>query len=77
MERQSVWLRPAGLPQSDWPEGVIVSARKPFFRSWQIRIGFLAPVPYESFKTLVFGPDQLEDIADRERPEYEKDHFWK
>jgi hypothetical protein len=77
VDRQSVWLRLIGVSPSDWPEGIIVSVRKPLFRSCQIRIGFVAPFPYESFKTLVFGPDHLHDMADRDRPEHETDHFWK
>jgi hypothetical protein len=77
MERQPVWLRPRGFSPGESPEGIIVSVRKPLFRRCQVRIGFLAPFPYESFKTLVFGPDHLHEIAGCELPEHEMDHFWK
>jgi hypothetical protein len=77
MARQSVWFRTLGVSPSDWTEGIIVAIRKPLFRKWQIRISFLAPFPYESFRSLVFGPDQLGETARRESLEHETDHFWK
>jgi len=77
MERQSVWLRPLGVSPSDWTEGIIVSVRKPLFRKCQVRIAFLAPFPYESFKTLVYGPEHLRETAGPQLPEHEQDHFWR
>jgi hypothetical protein len=77
MKQRSVWFRPLGDPPVDWTEGVIVAARKPWFRKWRIRISFLAPFPYESFRSLVFGPAHLRENADRESPEHEKDHYWR
>jgi hypothetical protein len=77
MEQQSVWLRALGVSSSDWTEGMIVSVRKPWLRNCRVRIQFLAPFPYESFKTLVYGTDYLRDIADTGTPEHEKDHLWK
>ncbi len=76
-ERQSVWLRPLGVVPSDWLEGIIVGVRKPWLRKCQLRIAFLAPFPYESFKAMVYGPEDLHDVAVRESPEHEQDHFWK
>ena len=77
MERQSVLLRPLGVSASDWIEGIVVSVRKPLFRKCQIRIRFLASFPYNSFKTLVFGPDRSGELAGPEPLEHEKDHFWR
>ena len=77
MEQQSVWFRALNVSPGDWTEGIIVAVRKPWFRKWQIRISFLAPFPYDSFRSLVFGPDHLREIAERDSPEHEKDHFWR
>jgi hypothetical protein len=76
-EGQSVWLLPRGLSPSDWAEGIIVSIRKPLLRECQVRIKLLAPFPYESFKTLVHGPDHVRKIDRLEAPEHEQDHFWR
>jgi hypothetical protein len=77
MQQQSVWFRTLGVSPSAWTEGIIVAVRKPLFRKCQIRIRFRAPFPYESFRTLVFGPDRLCENANREFAEHEKDHFWR
>jgi len=77
MERQSVWVRPLGVAPSDWAEGIIVSVRKPLFGKSQVRVAFLAPFPYESFKGLVYGPENRRELADSASPEHEQDHFWK
>jgi hypothetical protein len=76
-ERLSVLVRIQGASPEDWVEGVVVATKKSFFRKCQIRIGFLAPLPYESFKTLVYGPSPSSEAADSERLEHEKDHFWR
>jgi hypothetical protein len=77
MKQRSIWFRPPGDSPVDWTEGIIVAVHKPWFREWQIRINFLAPFPYESFRSLVFGPAHLGEAAERESPEYERDHFWR
>ncbi len=74
---QSVWLRPAGIAASDWAEASVVAVRKPWFRSWQIRVEFLAELPYSSFRPLVFEKDPGFGTADRAVPEHEMDHFWR
>jgi hypothetical protein len=76
-EGQPVWLLPLGASTSDWTEGSIVSVRKSLFQGCQVRIRLLAPFPYESFMTLVYGPDHLVEIPRLGRPEHENDHFWK
>jgi hypothetical protein len=77
IERQPVLLRPGGPESSAWVEGMIVSVRKMMFRDCQIRIGFLAPFPYELFKTLVFGPDHCRELAPPVEIEHEQDGFWR
>jgi hypothetical protein len=76
-EQQKVWLRPLGLSVGDWTEGTIVAIRKPMFRPCQIRIRFLADLPYDSFKPLVFGEKPPREPAVGESPEHERDHYWK
>jgi hypothetical protein len=76
-ERQAVWLRPVSLPMSDWTEGFITSVRSRLFRKCQIRITFLAALPYETFKALVYGTDELGTAEFSDSPDHEKDHFWK
>jgi hypothetical protein len=76
-EQQKVWLRPLGVSPSDWTEGTIVAIRKPLFRRCQIRISFLADLPYGSFKSLVFGAEHPREAAARNAPEHETDHLWR
>jgi hypothetical protein len=76
-ERQPVWVCPLDVSPRDWAEGVVISARKPLLRKCQLRIRFVAPFPYESFKTLVYGPGHLLEVARDETPEHERDEFWK
>jgi hypothetical protein len=76
-EGQSIWLLPRGLAPGDWAEGIIVSIRKPWLRECQVRIKLMAPFPYESFKTLVYGPDHIRENDRLDAPEHEQDHFWK
>ncbi len=77
MEQQPVWLRIHDLSQGDWTEGIFVSGWKPWFRNRRIRIRFVSPLPYEAFQHLLFGRDFLHEIAAREIPEHDRDHFWR
>jgi hypothetical protein len=74
--KQPVWFRTSDISPSDWTEAIIIAVRRRLFRRCQIRIEFLADLPYESFKSLVFGTDHARKAADREAPEHERDHFW-
>jgi hypothetical protein len=77
MEEQPASFRPLGISPSTWTEAIIVAVRKPLFRQCQIRIRFLAELPYELFKPLVFGRERSCETADPEAPEHETDHFWR
>jgi hypothetical protein len=57
-------------------DGIVVSAVKPFLGKRSIRIRFLAPLPYQTFKMLVYGSEGI-DMNLRNRPEHELDQFWK
>lgn len=76
-EQQRVWFRPLCASSSDWTEAIVIAVRRRLFRRHQVRLRFLADLPYESFKLLAFGTGRPRKTADPERPEHEKDHFWR
>jgi hypothetical protein len=76
-EREPIWFHPRGVSETDWMEGILVGVRKPWFQHPRIRINFLAPFPDDSFRSLVFGSERLREIAVRESPEHEMDHYWR
>jgi hypothetical protein len=76
-ERQKVWVQPRGLSEAEWTEGQIVIVRKRLLGKCQVRISFRAPMPYEPYKSLIYGPDHLVDLPGEHVPEHERDHFWK
>lgn len=76
-ERQPVWFRAVGVSPGDWTEGIVVALRKPLFRQGQVRIKFLADLPYDAFKPLAFGTEHLREVAGPGAPDHEKDHFWR
>jgi hypothetical protein len=76
-EKQAVWLCPSALTPREWKEATIVSLRKRFLGSCQIRIKFVAPIAYDAFKTLVYGAASAAQDPDREAPEHERDDFWR
>ena len=57
-------------------EGIVVSALKPFMGKCSIRVRFLSPLSYNTFKMLVYGKEGI-DMNQRDRPEYENDQFWR
>jgi hypothetical protein len=71
-----VWLQAAGGDPAACIEGVIISTIKPFLRKCSSRIRFLRNLPYQTFKMLVYGPEQL-DLQQMERPEHEADFIWR
>jgi hypothetical protein len=75
--KQSIWVCPLGVSPRDWAEGIIISARKPFLGSCQLRFRFNSAFPYEAFKMLVYGPDQIAEVDRLETPEHEQDHLWR
>jgi len=73
---ERVSLKVLGDVTSPVIDGIVVSSVKPFLGKRSIRIRFLAPLPYQTFKMLVYGTDGI-DMNLRDRPEYENDQFWK
>src|SRR5262245_17069634 len=72
---ETVWLKLPTLESSEWVEGVLRSVAKPFLRRCSVRIEFLTPLPFSTFKSLVYGSIEIEN--QRDLPEHESDHFWR
>lgn len=73
---ERVWLKALGDITTPVIDGIVVSAVKPFLGKCAIRIRFLAPLPYQTFKMLVYGSEGI-DINLRDRPVHESDQFWR
>jgi len=73
---ERVWLKALGDISTPAIDGIVVSAVKPFLGKCAIRIRFLAPLPYQTFKVLVYGSERI-DINVRDRPVHESDQFWR
>jgi hypothetical protein len=73
---ESVWLRVLGDITTPVIGGIVVSAVKPFLGKCSIRIRFLAPLPYQTFKMLVYGSEGI-DMNLSDRPDYENDQYWR
>jgi len=73
---ERVCLKALGAATSPVIEGIVVSDVKPFLGKRSIRIRFLAPLSYQTFKMLVYGTEGI-DLNLRDRPVHENDQFWK
>ncbi len=73
---EQVWLKVAGDISTPVIDGIVVSAVKPFLGKRVIRIRFLEPLSYLTFKRLVYGEEEIETNR-RKLPEYENDQFWR
>ena len=73
---ETIWFGLAGSQPAERIEGILVDARKPFLRECSIRIKFLTPLPYATFKYLVYGPQDFKP-KEVDRRECETDQFWR
>jgi hypothetical protein len=73
---ESVQLKALGDITTPMIDGMVISAVKPFFGKCAIRIRFLVPLPYQTFKMLVYGLEGI-DMNLRDRPDYENDQYWR
>ena len=74
---EKVWLQAMGEISSPVMDGLVVSAVKPFFGSNSIRVRFLSPLSFQTFKMLVYGTEEIDRPVVIERPEHENDQFWR
>ncbi len=73
---QRVRMRALGEISTPSVEGIVLSVFKPLLGKRSVRIRFLAPLSYQTFKMLVYGVEGV-DKNQRDRPEYENDQFWR
>ena len=73
---ERVWLKVLGNITTPVIAGIVVSTVKPFLGKCSIRIWFLAPLPYQTFKMLVYGSEGT-DMNLKDRPDYENDQYWR
>jgi hypothetical protein len=71
-----IWFKVPGVASSDWVEGILIEAKKPFLSTYSIRIEFLEPLSYATFKYLIYGPDP-EWVRRDDAFEREMDQVWK
>lgn len=58
-EGQPVWFCPPGTNPSEWIEANLIEAHRRLLGPRVVRVAFLQPFPYETFKNLVYGPEAL------------------
>jgi hypothetical protein len=73
---EKVWLKALGDITSPVIDGIVISAVRPFLGKCTIRIRFLAPLSFQTFKMLVYGTEGI-DMNLKDRPDYENDQFWR
>jgi hypothetical protein len=54
-----VWFCPPGTTPSEWIEAKLIESRRRLFGPRVVRLAFRDPFPYETFKSVVYGPDAL------------------
>jgi hypothetical protein len=77
---ERVWLKAMGSITTPVMDGIVVSAVKPFLGYCSIRVRFVAPLSYHTFKMLVYGTEGI-DANDNSRScpaqEQEQDQIWR
>ncbi len=56
---QTVWFCPPGTTPVEWIEARLIEAKRRLFGPRVVRIAFLKPFSYDTFKHLVYGPEAL------------------
>jgi hypothetical protein len=74
---QPVWFCPPGTCPSEWIEARLIESKRRLFGPRVVRIAFLKPFPYETFKHLVYGPDGVGGQLNNAKPKPEsKRDYW-
>jgi hypothetical protein len=71
-----IWFGIAGSHPAERIEGILIEARRPFIGGCRVRIRFIEPLPYATFKHLVYGP-QGPATNPGGNPVFETKEFWK
>lgn len=74
---QPVWFCPPGTTPTDWIEAKLIEAKRRLFGPRIVRLSFPKPFPYETFKSVVYGPDALggQFASNKWIPESERDNW--
>jgi len=72
---EPVWMRNP-VAQDEWLEGSLVSAGPAGKKRTVLRLRFVSPLPYATFKYLVYGPEK-QPAESAPRPWHERDELWK
>jgi hypothetical protein len=75
--RQAAWVRSSAAASDEWAEGVVLSVRKPLMKRCRVRVAFREPLPYQAFKKLVCGNEDLHPMIRDDVAQHEQDHYWK
>ena len=73
---QKVFLRVGVLGKAEQIEGVLLSAVKKFLGRCVMRIRFVEPLQFQTFKQLIYGP-RVDGQDANHRPDHEREGFWK
>jgi hypothetical protein len=65
-----------GIEFSEWVPGILIEVKKPFLSDCLVRIRFLEPLSYATFKHLINGPEP-EWVRKNKALEQELDRWWK
>lgn len=75
---EPIWFKAPSIDPFHWIAGTLVSTGGSLLGKRIIRIRFLAPLPYDTFKFLVYGPDCDREPPRRSSiPSYESDNLWR
>lgn len=74
---QPVWFCPPGTSPGEWIEARLVESKRRLLGPRLVRIEFLKPFAYDTFKHLVYGPDALggQFSTLEQVPESERDYW--
>jgi hypothetical protein len=75
--RQDAWVRSLATAADEWAKGVVLSVRKPLMKRCRVSVAFCDPFPYQSFKKLVCGNEDLRATIRDVVALHEQDHYWK
>jgi hypothetical protein len=74
---EPIWFKASGIDRFDWVVGTLISTRRSLLGKYKIRIRFLAPLPYDTFKFLVYWPDDGRPQIPGPIPLHETDWLWR
>jgi hypothetical protein len=75
---EPIWFKTASVNPFHWIAGTLISTHSFLVGKLIIKIQFIDPLPYETFKFLIYGPDDTRGPRRRGSiPSHETDKFWR